>query len=483
VTRFRLGARGETLRRFIPAALIILLVLGIGFIGYNATAAASRKAESVPLDDRLALESTLADLTSQYLQLGLAEASDYANAQPWTLKPGDPADTRRLSDFLASSRLLNHGAALLGLTGTPINEASHDGGLPPPTDAGYAPMISSLVARKPGLSSVMVYKGHPIVALAVPVVRSGQPVAIFVAAFRADQSPLQGYTHKLAYGNSGVTSVYDSRGGVVASRDPRLVGTRQSDPAIRNVIAGRRGVLQVARGKEQQVASYVPLTVGGWSTLSEQSADEFFGPIRTSSTTLDVILLVLLLLGAVSLGLLNFKRQEAMREAAMVDPLTGLYNRRALYAIGEHELKRATRNHTGLSLMYVDLDDLKQINDSHGHGAGDEAICRAAGVLNRVSRSSDITSRVGGDEFCVVAGGIDPQVLVARVHEEVERERTATPTEYPFSLTLGVARFDPAHPVSIQELMSEADSSMYFQKRAQARTLEVGAREEGAGIN
>jgi diguanylate cyclase (GGDEF)-like protein len=465
VGNFRLWTRRDFLSRAVAPLLILVMVLGLGFIGYNATRAATAKAEDVHLQDRLALQATLADLSSQYLQLALAEASDYGNSQPWSLKPGDPADTRRLSDFVGSSRLLNHGAAILGITGTPLNEASHDGGLPPPTDPGYQPMLAGLVARHPGVSSVIVYKGHPIVALAVPIIHSGTPVAIFVAAFRADQSALESYTQKLSFGKTGTSFILDSRGGVVASHDPRLVGTRLTDAAARKVQAGQRGVLQFDSGSVRKVGSFVPLTVGGWSSLSEQEANEFFGPIRTSSANLQLILLVLLLVAALTLGVLNFKRQEALREAALYDPLTGLYNRRALYTIGEHELKRAARTHTPAALMYVDLDNLKHINDSHGHAAGDEAILAAARVLSSACRSSDIISRVGGDEFCVLVHAVDPHAMVARVREEVERQR-ATSSVHELGLTVGIALFDPAHPSTIQDLMSDADRSMYFQKRS-----------------
>ena len=474
--KFRLGLRGDAFTRAIAPALIIVMVLGLGFIGYNATRAATTRAEDIHLQDRLALQATLADLSSQYLQLAIAEAADFANAQPWSLKPGDPADTRRLSDFVGTSRLLNHGAALLGLTGTPINEASKDGGLPPPTDTGYQPMLASLVVRKPGVSSVIVYKGHPIVALAVPVVRNGSAVAILVAAFRADQSALESYTQKLSFGSTGTSFILDSRGGVVASHDPKLVGTRLTDAAARQLVTGHRGVLQFGSGSDARVGSFVPLSVGGWGSLSEQKADEFFGPIRTTGTNLQLILLGLLLIAGVGLGALNFKRQEAMREAALYDPLTGLYNRRALYTLGEHELKRAARSNLPGALVYVDLDNLKQINDTHGHSAGDQAICDAAAVLNAVTRTTDVVTRVGGDEFCALVVGMDPQVVASRVHEEAAMTRAREKRPYDFSLTVGIARFDPAHPTSIHDLIGEADRSMYFQKRSgQAEPAETMA--------
>lgn len=460
------GSPGNLLRRAVAPALIVLMVLVIGFVGYNAIRAADGRSEEVHLQDRLVLQSTLSDMSSQYLSLAIAEASDFGNSQPWSFRPRDPADTRRLSSFVASSRLLSYGAALLGITGTPINEASHDGGLPPSTDPGYQPMIASLVARHPGVSSVMMSKGHPVVALAVPIIRSGQPAAIFVAAFRADQGALQGYAQKLKLGNTGMIFVLDSRGGVVAASNPKLIGTRLTDAASGEVRAGHRGVRQFGDGSGRIVASFVPISVGGWGGLTEQKSDEFFATIRTSRANLRLILVGLLAIAAIGLGLLNFKRQQALRDAALFDPLTGLYNRRALYTLGEYELKRATRSGTPAAVMLADLDDLKRINDTHGHAAGDAAICEAARVLTAVCRSTDIISRVGGDEFCVLVTGMDPALLVGRVRDEVERVQAAAGRAYDLGLALGVARFDPTHPQSIQDLMAEADASMYRDKRS-----------------
>ena len=97
----------------------------------------------------------------------------------------------------------------------------------------------------------------------------------------------------------------------------------------------------------------------------------------------------------------QYKRAEEFLKLAMFDPLTGLHNRR----FGEErlaaEITRAQRNGSSLTVLLLDLDDFKQINDQHGHEAGDSALKMVAGRLTTASRGSDLAVRLGGDEFLV----------------------------------------------------------------------------------
>jgi diguanylate cyclase (GGDEF)-like protein len=93
--------------------------------------------------------------------------------------------------------------------------------------------------------------------------------------------------------------------------------------------------------------------------------------------------------------------------AARRDPLTGLLNRRAVYEMAEHELARALRSGRPIAIAYLDLDDLKRVNDTDGHEAGDELISRFAAALRMATRESDLVGRFGGDEFVVVMPDTD----------------------------------------------------------------------------
>jgi len=94
---------------------------------------------------------------------------------------------------------------------------------------------------------------------------------------------------------------------------------------------------------------------------------------------------------------------QRLESDSLEDPLTGLYNRRGFLTIGREYLNLSARNKTRMHLLFLDMDNLKQINDTFGHATGDEAIVRAAEIIKSVFRSSDVKSRLGGDEFAVLS--------------------------------------------------------------------------------
>ena len=162
--------------------------------------------------------------------------------------------------------------------------------------------------------------------------------------------------------------------------------------------------------------------------------------------------------------------QEELRRlaiAATTDQGTGLKNRRGFFALAQHELNVAQRLGQPLTLIFFDLDRLKQINDTLGHLEGDRAIADTAHVLSSTFRESDIVARLGGDEFCVLALGPPAgfEQTMRRFQDAVDEHNRSAKRPYTLSLSYGVAFFDPADgPVSLDDLMSQADTSMYQAK-------------------
>lgn len=162
-----------------------------------------------------------------------------------------------------------------------------------------------------------------------------------------------------------------------------------------------------------------------------------------------------------------------LRYLALTDDLTCLYNRRGFFAAAAQQLKLAARNSQSLLLLYCDVDNLKLINDSFGHQEGDLALIRSADALEHAFRDSDILARLGGDEFVVLAAESSAQtreVLLHRLEKSLKKSR-ASESRYDLSLSVGVARFDPKHAVSLGELMAQADAAMYEQKRTHRKTF------------
>jgi len=159
-----------------------------------------------------------------------------------------------------------------------------------------------------------------------------------------------------------------------------------------------------------------------------------------------------------------------LAQLASHDGLTGLLNRTAAYLQIERELARAQRQGESLLAVYVDLDGLKQLNDTYGHHVGDAAIVRTAEALHATTRRADVVARVGGDEFMVVgavpSGG--PEAVVAfaeRLHDAVAEQTVPLPdgTDRPLRCSVGVALSDTAGDTT-EDLVRAADAAMYRAK-------------------
>jgi two-component system cell cycle response regulator len=166
-----------------------------------------------------------------------------------------------------------------------------------------------------------------------------------------------------------------------------------------------------------------------------------------------------------------------IRSLAVTDELTGLYNRRGFLASATHQLKLAHRQGEDALLLFCDVDNLKEINDSFGHYEGDLALVRCADALEETFRDSDILARLGGDEFAVLASDASSpsrQAIVPRIEKSLEKVN-AEEQRYKLSFSIGVARFNPLAPASLGELMACADRDMYVHKRFR-RELRLSAR-------
>jgi diguanylate cyclase (GGDEF)-like protein len=178
-----------------------------------------------------------------------------------------------------------------------------------------------------------------------------------------------------------------------------------------------------------------------------------------------------LLMRAVHCAAKQYLLQAKLGNLALSDDLTGLYNRRGFMALAERQLKLGRRSGRGIMLIFIDVDEMKVINDSFGHSAGDDALKCTATALRMTFRDSDVIARMGGDEFAVLAieaSKDSEDKIKARLFEHVKSIRAAE-SHYPLSLSLGVARFDTCKRISIGELMAQADQAMYEQKRRRSR--------------
>jgi len=163
----------------------------------------------------------------------------------------------------------------------------------------------------------------------------------------------------------------------------------------------------------------------------------------------------------------DHKGEEALLALSLTDELTGLCNRRRFFVLTEQCLKIATRTKKRSMLLFIDMDDLKWINDHCGHNEGDQALIGLANILKKTFRESDIIARIGGDEFVVLSEITEEnsEILMTRLYENIKDYNAKRSRRYTLSISVGTTQFDPEYPISIDELLSKADALMYAQKR------------------
>ena len=166
--------------------------------------------------------------------------------------------------------------------------------------------------------------------------------------------------------------------------------------------------------------------------------------------------------------------EEILHELSLTDDLTGLSNRRGFFTLAQQELKIANRMIKGVSLVFADLDNLKNINDSFGHQEGDKVLIEAANILKKTFREADIIARIGGDEFVLFQignSGITMDKINERVQTAIHKYNANADREYTYSISFGIAFCEPEGSYSLDELLAQADKSMYEQKRNKQRSL------------
>ncbi len=176
-----------------------------------------------------------------------------------------------------------------------------------------------------------------------------------------------------------------------------------------------------------------------------------------------VITLVALLLGRWAY------REAQVRDQALRDPLTRLSNRRELFCRLNHEVARARRSGRPLSVCLLDLDFFKRINDTYGHGVGDEVLVKVASVLKGNLRETDAVGRIGGEEFVLVLPETE-QLGARRVVERCRTSIEASPviladgSPLPVSASFGVVTWDPDEEADGHQLITRADEMLYRAK-------------------
>jgi diguanylate cyclase (GGDEF)-like protein len=169
----------------------------------------------------------------------------------------------------------------------------------------------------------------------------------------------------------------------------------------------------------------------------------------------------------VVLGYVLGRRIDKFKRLSTTDPLTGLANQRAFQARMREEWQRARRYTSPLSLLLIDIDGLKRINDERGHAAGDQGLRAAANAIKATMRVTDFGARWGGDEFAIVAPNTarqPAQRLAQRLLGQMSRQARAR--DVAVTISVGVATLEPERDTSatVEWLQNAADAALYQAK-------------------
>jgi diguanylate cyclase (GGDEF)-like protein len=211
------------------------------------------------------------------------------------------------------------------------------------------------------------------------------------------------------------------------------------------------------------------------------------GPIASMPTVLVWLGFNLVALALLAyLGTMAGREQRHARDAAIrlsrFDPLTGLYNRNFFFSVMDREIRRAVRIGRGFSLLMLDVDDLKPVNDTFGHQSGDRLLRAVTDVLQRSIRGTDIAARYGGDEFVVLLTETDPSgafVVAEKVRAEIaDMALRVDERSVRTSVSIGLVAYGE-DGTTIETLISAADTAMYESKRrGKNQIVGHGKREE-----
>ena len=179
----------------------------------------------------------------------------------------------------------------------------------------------------------------------------------------------------------------------------------------------------------------------------------------------------------------QMKDRDRVVRAARTDTMTGLLNRGAFFEAGARQLRGVAREPRAVSMLYIDLDNFKAVNDTFGHAAGDDCLLALKDVILENTRPADLAARLGGDEFAIWMDGADSRIAKKRA-DAIQRTFSTAVSKYlieeaPLSLSCGITPVDSETDTSMDALVKRADAAMYEAKKTGKGRVVVFDAEEG----
>lgn len=164
----------------------------------------------------------------------------------------------------------------------------------------------------------------------------------------------------------------------------------------------------------------------------------------------------------------SVEQELSALQMATMDELTNITNRRGFLMLAEQSISFAKRHEIPVTLIFLDLDQFKVINDIHGHAEGDKALITFAEVMKNSCRDSDVFARIGGDEFVVLLSNTDiksAEEFISRFNDALVKRTSQLNSEYDISFSFGIVLFDANKHQSIEQFVAESDDLMFKHKK------------------
>lgn len=465
VEALRLARRRR--RQHALAGVLLALAGGLGALGISSLQSSAKQGIVSRWDARAAQSAS-------FVQVYAEQLFEREDAVARTDLAGPTPNIETVSEAFGFSNavLLDNGGRLIA-----VYPAA-----PAKLGQRIAPAYPHLVAAETGVRSVSpvvpaAATGAPVVGFAIPFLTL-DGIRVFSGAYAVQRTPLTAYLERMTPLKGAGIYLVDNHGTVVTASVPvRGVQTlKQLDPELADALATRPSGYFAAHDVEQYFVAQ-PVKGTPWTLVARAPTEALFLSVGGRSHALPWILLAVLVVVAAAAVVLWFRRIDdhadlrlayaRLDRLASQDALTGLLNRRATWDALDQLHGQAVAEQSWLSVLMVDVDHFKQINDTFGHAAGDLALCAVANRLAAALREHDVVGRWGGEEFLVVLPGAGPELA----HEIAERLRcvvAGTPVavgsggdEIGISVSIGVASSAVASP---DVLMHVADRALYVAK-------------------
>jgi diguanylate cyclase (GGDEF)-like protein len=242
-----------------------------------------------------------------------------------------------------------------------------------------------------------------------------------------------------------------------------VVSIRQAQHGVFAIFVGRGIGSRIARGFAPilLVLPFLGEVIKTRISLRVVIPDQYTTAILTSAAaSVSIVLLVFLV------WRINAMEAE-IHDLTLRDELTGLYNMRGFYLLGEQTLRLAQRAQLPFSVLFVDLDGLKQINDQLGHNTGSAYLAETGELVETTFREGDVKGRFGGDEF-VIAGQfsrVGIEIAAERLSAAAAARNATSTRKFPLSFSIGHVTADHYSQETLKDLVTRADEEMYKEKR------------------